>query len=580
MTDLSKFKDIFISEVEDQLQKLNDNLLLVEKEVNEGGGESVKKDVLNELMRASHTIKGSSASMGYVKLAFLAHVMEDVFDSARNDKLVITEEIINHVFVSIDNIEKSINSIKDKNEEIDFDEFSHKFKGITGVETAGIGKSQHNNAETTQTKAPENNKPVEPEKEKNKTEENTKKDTKSDEIVEAAISKIDYIKVPVKRLDLLLDLVEELLIDKMRIEQLSDKFIELKEISEHINLLISRIQYEVMESRLVPVEQVFARFPRMIRDLSQKQKKEISFEITGGEIELDRTVVDKLGEPLIHLLRNAVDHGIGNKGTIKLQAQRQSEHVIFVVENDEHGIDLERVKATAIKKGLVSSHVASTMSEQSLINFLFDPNFSTNDVVTEISGRGVGLSVVKKFIESFGGRVMVENYPDRAKFILELPLTLAIIETLLVKVKSAIFAIPFANVDRSVKVSYRNIKRMADHNMAVVDGRNVPLVDLKDVFQMAEVLSGDKDVAKNPIEDIKEDVELSTKGKDALVVLVKKGTEIGGIVVDSIVSEQEIIVKPFSSVLKNIKSFSGSTILGNGKVVLILDVVNLLKKIK
>jgi two-component system chemotaxis sensor kinase CheA len=335
-----------------------------------------------------------------------------------------------------------------------------------------------------------------------------------------------------------------------------------------------------MESRLVPVEQVFARFPRMIRDLAQRQKKEIAFVINGGEIELDRTIVDKLGEPLVHLLRNAVDHGISNKGTIKLEAQRKSEHVLFIIENDEHGINLEKVKLTVIKKNLASAQEVALMSEQQLVNFLFDGNFSTNDEVTEISGRGVGLSVVKKFIESFGGRVIVENFKDRVRFILELPLTLAIIETLLISVNDAIFAIPFSNVDRSVHVPMGNIKRMGDHNMAVVDGRNIPLIDLKEVFQLAEILADKMDKTVLEKASAPNAREKGKKDKESLVVLVKMGTEMGGILVDKILSEQEIIVKPFSSVLKNIKSFSGSTILGNGRVVLILDVMNILKKAK
>lgn len=553
MIDLSKFKTIFISEVEDQIQKLNSNLLLLEKSINSKKGSQDKSNILNEMMRASHTIKGSSASMGFNKMAFLSHVMEDIFDASRNNVLDLDTSIINRLFKSIDNIEKSLNCIKEDKNEIDYTEFSNELKTITGVNTTGVGKSDRSEkadpATVQITEASEKKEaPAKVEKEKEKAEE--------DENYE--VSKIDYIKVPVSRLDTLMDQVEELIIDRMRLKQLSMKTPQLKELANHIDLLISGIQYEVMQARLIPVEQVFARFPRMIRDLSTKQGKKINLEIKGGEIELDRTVVDKLGEPLIHLLRNAVDHGIEKEGTIKLEAIRQSESVLFIVENDGCGIDMEKVKQVAVKRGFVNPADIQKYEESQLVNLLFHANFSTSDKVTEISGRGVGLSIVKKFTDSHGGRVIVKNLPHGARFTLELPSTLAIINALLVSVGKLYFAIPFNNVERSINVGNEHIKRMADRDMALVDGINIPLIKLREVFNIKQL-------------------EGSSLEEELTTVLVKKGDELAGIVVDELVDEQEIIVKPFSSILQNIKGFSGSTILGDGRVVLILDIFNLLK---
>lgn len=581
--DIEKFKSIFVSEVEDQLEILNKNTLVLEKKIS-AGKKTIDNNILNELMRASHTIKGSSASMGFTKMAFLTHVMEDIFDAGRNKKLQITEDIINKIFKAVDNIDQSLSSIKENSSELDFGSFSDELKEMAGVNTVGVGKSVRNQEEST---IPEDEKISVQKEEKIAKSDKGEERSDGDDMTSAHVVKIDYIKVPVKRLDTLLDLVEELLIDKMRIEQLSSKIEELKQISGHISLLISGIQYEVMQARLVPVEQVFARFPRMVRDLAQKQKKRISFNISGGEIELDRTVVDKLGEPLIHLLRNAVDHGIEKEGQIKLEAKRKSERVLFVVENDGLGIDIEKVKATAIKRGLATPKEIESIEENKLIEFLFNPNFSTSEKVTEISGRGVGLSVVKKFVESFGGRVLVENSKNSVRFILELPLTIAIIESLLVNVDKHIFAIPFNNIERSVVIKTEDIKRMGDHDMAVVDGINVPLVDLRKVFHKSitteidtEASVDNKNIkkAKAPGSEKKKSNQTSAI-KNTLAVLVRKENSIAGIVIDSLVSEQEIIVKPFSSVLQGIKGFSGSTILGDGNVVLILDVINLLKYI-
>ncbi|PLX27054.1 hypothetical protein C0583_04900 [Candidatus Parcubacteria bacterium] len=411
-----------------------------------------------------------------------------------------------------------------------------------------------------------------------------------EKIEESAITKIDYIKVPVKRLDSLLDLVEELLINRMHIEEISQRNPELKNVFSHMDMLISGIQFEVTQSRLVPVEQAFARFPRMIRDLSQKENKKINFEVSGGEIELDRSVVDKLGEPLIHLLRNAVDHGITEEGKINLSAIRKSERVQFVVENIGEKINIEKIKKVALSKGLVTTQTISEMKESAIIDFIFHPNFSTKDHVTEISGRGVGLNVVKKFADSFNGRILAENTDKGARFILELPQTLAIIETLLVEVNKSIFAIPFTDIERSVKVYNTDIKRMADRDMGVIDGTNIPLIDLSESFKYVDAIkkvvhvknSEGKKISNSELtnpEELKttENQEKAIKKDHKLVVLVKKEEGMAGIVVDSLITEQEVIVKPFTSMLQNIKEFSGSTILGDGRVVLILDVLNIIK---
>lgn len=550
MVDLAKFKNIYTSEVEDKIQILNDNLLILEKkfDVERGVFTEDVDEIFNELMRSAHTIKGSSASMGYNKMAFLTHVLEDVFDAAHNDSIEINSDIINLAFKSIDSLEKSLLSIKDNDQELDFEDLANDLKNITGVNTVGVGKSVRS----------DDGNPIVQSKQEIKPKDNQEKDN-SDDIVNSAISKIDYIKVPIRRLDVLMDLVEELLIDKMRLMRFSHENEELNEISSHIELLVSSIQHEVIQSRLVPVEQVFARFPRMIRDLAHKQKKDIDFSLIGQEIELDRTVIDRLGEPLVHLLRNAVDHGVEDKGSIQLKAIRESEHVLFVVENEGVSIDVEKIKEVAIRKGVASGDVIANMEEEKLLNLIFHPNFSTSDKITEISGRGVGLSVVKGFVESFGGNVSVKRIDSGSRFLLELPLTLAIINSLLVEIGDSIFAVPYSSVLRSVNFNRSDINKMADRDMIVVDGLNVPLVRYEEIFTV------NSDGLK-----LKEENNLMT------IVLLKSKNEIIGIEVDKLLDEQEIIVKPFSSVLQGVRGFSGSTILGDGKVVLIMDIDSLL----
>ena len=601
MIDLNKFKDLFISEVEDHLQKLNDNLLALEKNPTD-------KKLMNELMRSSHTMKSSSAMMGYKKMSFLTHVMEDVFDYARNDQLKLTPEIINKLFETFDILEESLMSIKKTGKELDVDSTIKEIKEMTGVATEGTGKSPR----TPEGKPIIKNSKNQPEQEKD--DKNNELNNNNEEIVkkkseqkinfapvEEFIQRIDYIKVPVKRLDNLMSLMEELLIDRMRLEQFKDRDAKLGGVISHLNRLVSDIQYQVMQSRLVPIEQIFARFPRMIRDVAKSLGKKANLEITGGEIELDRTIVDKLGEPLVHLLRNAVDHGIKESGTIKLKAKREKDFALIIVENDGNSIDWEKVVESAVKKGIIDKRqgdylisdlklkiadfrdkkVKDIKPKSEIIDLLYNPRLSTKDKVTEISGRGVGLSVVKNFVDQIGGRIEIKSPLSEeggTRFTLELPLTLAIINSLLVEVRNSLFAIPFSNIERSVSIFREEIKSMADQDIAVIDGTDVPLVYLSKVF----ALNKGKDRKIKNAEKVKEDEKdvenFSSSGNSKItVVLVKRGSNIAGLVVDNLVNEQEIIVKSLPPVLRKTKGFSGSTILGDGKTILILDIASLLE---
>ncbi len=555
MVDVSKFKDLFISEAEDHLQKLNDNLLSLEKKPDE-------KELLHELMRSSHTLKSSSATMGYTSMAYLMHVMEDVFDYARKDLLKIDLEIINELFATFDAINNSLESIKDTGKEVDLNDRIEVIKRITNVQTEGFSKSERaedvktpasSGSTTNQTNSP-TTKPAD------------KKSSSNEQ--DDAVIEIEHIKVPVKRLDLLFDLVEELLIDKMRLESLAGDNLELKGVVNHLERLVSDIQYQVTQARLVPVDQIFARFPRMVRDLSIREKKKIDLQISGGDIELDRTIIDKLGNPLVHLLRNAIDHGIVTEGVIKLSVVRERDYALVSVEDNGNGIKYERVREEAIKRGVYSAAEAADLSRGQLIELLFNPQFSTAEKVTDISGRGVGLSAVKEFANEIGGEIRVESppkdlirpdgtVPDHAgtRFTLELPLTLAIVNSLLVTVGSQMFAIPFSNIVRAIQVPLGDVKSMGDQNVAVVNDEYVTLVHLDKLFEIK-----DAKVVEDKI----------------TVVLIRKGAELAGIVVDGLRDEQEIIVKPLPDSLKGVPGFSGSTILGDGRTIMILDIAGLL----
>jgi two-component system chemotaxis sensor kinase CheA len=323
-----------------------------------------------------------------------------------------------------------------------------------------------------------------------------------------------------------------------------------------------------MKVRMVPIERVFNRFPRMVRDLSKDLSKDITLNMSGEETELDRTVIDEIGDPLIHLIRNAIDHGIEEKdervrnkktsnGTVNLRAYQDGNSVVIEVEDDGKGIDVEKVKKKAIERGVVTQLDANAMDEKDIIELLFKPGFSTADKVSNLSGRGVGLDVVKTKIESLNGIVEVENAKGKgSKFIIRLPLTLAIIQALLVTVGDEKYAIPL-NVIRDINTidaaTIRNV-----HGQDVVLNRNsvLPIVRLG---KMLEV----KDVASDGMDEL-------------TAVVVKKGEKNAAFIVDSLIGQQEIVIKTLGKFLSGIKYIAGATILGDGQVALIVDTNSLI----
>ncbi|MDW7675080.1 MAG: chemotaxis protein CheA, partial [Bacillota bacterium] len=300
------------------------------------------------------------------------------------------------------------------------------------------------------------------------------------------------VRVDIDRLDNLMNLVGELVISKTRLEQISaaNHLAELNETIEHIDLITSDLQAVVMKVRMVPLEQVFNRFPRMVRDLAKELNKQVNLVIKGEDTELDRTVIDEIGDPLVHLLRNAIDHGIElpdnrlNKGkpaeaTLKLEAWYEGNNVVIEVQDDGQGINPEVIKAKAIEKGVITQAEAQQLDDYAIINLIFQSGFSTANKVTDVSGRGVGLDAVRTKIDALNGSVNVEtNYGQGSKFTIKLPLTLAIIQALLVQVGAETYAIPLSSIDETTHVTKQNIKRIREREVMLLRGNVLPLVRL------------------------------------------------------------------------------------------------------
>lgn len=377
------------------------------------------------------------------------------------------------------------------------------------------------------------------------------------------------VRVDIERLDVLLNLVSELIIQKTRLEGLEgiERTQSYVETVEYLERITTNLHDAVMKVRMVPVETVFNRFPRMIRDISRDLGKEVELFMSGEETELDRTVIDEIGDPLIHLLRNSCDHGIEPAekrrslgkpeiGRIELKAYQDGNNVVIEVGDDGEGIDVEKIKKKAAERGLVNKDLADNLTKKELIDFLFRPSFSTADSVSDISGRGVGLDVVKTRIEMLGGGVEVETEIGKgSRFIIRLPLTLAIIQALLVMVGDEKYAIQLSSVQRIIKVQANDIKPVQNQDVVIYRDAIVP------VLRLDKVLDVQKDCEEEP--------------KRLTIIIVKKGERLTGLVVDKILGQQEIVQKSLGKYLAGIKIITSATILGDGNVALILDVNDL-----
>lgn len=374
------------------------------------------------------------------------------------------------------------------------------------------------------------------------------------------------VRVDIEKLDVLMNLVSELIIAKNSLVAASsaegDTNTAVNEQVEYLESVTTSLHESVMKVRMVPIESVVNKFPRMIRDLSKKLNKPMELYMTGEDTELDRTVVDEIGDPLMHLLRNAADHGLEspevrkqeNKpetGSIFLNAYQDGNNVVIEVRDDGAGIDVESVKAKAVDRGVVTQEQADAMTEKEAIALLFDAGFSMSKVVTDVSGRGVGLDVVKSKIESLSGEVEVKNkLGEGSSWIIRLPLTLAIIQTLMVTIGNEKYAISLGSIETIEDVQTNDIKLVQNKEVINLRGNVIPLIRLHDILDIPQP------------EDKKESL---------VVVIVKKGDNHAGLIVDELIGQQEIVIKSMGKFIKKSKIISGATILGDGEVALILD---------
>ena len=400
------------------------------------------------------------------------------------------------------------------------------------------------------------------------------------------------IRVDIERLDKLLNLVGEFVIDRTRFAQITQELKEkypqdplvnqLNETNQIFGRHMNEIQEVIMSVRMVPIGNVFNKYPRIVRDLAKETGKEINLEIYGQETELDKTLVEELSDPLVHLIRNSVDHGIEppdereklgkpRVGTIKLSAHHEGNHIVITIEDDGRGIDPEKVRKKAIERGLISEDDVLTKKE--ILNLIFEPGFSTAEKVTNISGRGVGMDVVKKNITKLKGIVDIESELGKGTtVIIKLPLTLAIIQVLMVQVEGEIFAIPLPSIIETIRISKDEIQIIEGYEMITLRESVLPITRLKEIFRLEDKQLNNSLAYHNEMEE-----ELTNK---FFVVIVGLAEQRLGLIVDRLITQQEVVIKSLGNLLKNVKGIAGATILGNGRVALILDIGEVMEDAK
>lgn len=536
-----KYKNLFITEAEEKIADLNSALLGLEKKPSD----SV---FANNAMRAAHTLKSSAAAVNFMEISHLAHAMENFFEQVRSAGQTLAPHSIEMLFQSVDMLAVSLKAIKKGENELSTKTLIEKLQSDTPRQTP-----------------------------------NSKKEGEAGSQARAhELAPIETIKVGVATLNKLMNLAEEFLVAKMRFEETLRRtedevgkldMGELKIIAASFGRLTSDLQYYVTQAHMVPLGQLFEQTPRIVRDLAKEQGKEVELSIVGEEIELDRTVVDRLGEPLIHLLRNAVDHGIERQGKITLSAERRRDSVRVSVHNEGRPVDRDRLIEVAFSKGIIDQQTRDKYARGSdkwrgeIENLMYQ--FSTKKTVTETSGRGVGLGIVKSVIESLGGKVAIESNESGTSFILILPLTLAIVQALLIRAANQVFALPFSQVDRLVSVPFADIKKAFDQEVAVVDEEDIPMIRLNQLVapeKKSGIFLSDEELQETR-HQLKAELMIVTKPESTTSV---------GLVVDEVFSEQNIVVKPLKGILRKTKGFAGVTLLGDGRPALILDIATLI----
>jgi len=534
----------------------------------ESEGENV--DLLQEIFRAAHTIKGSSAMLGHQSMSEAAHAMESLLDDLRSRRMTVNTDVINALLHGLDTLKLLKDSITDPEaKEIDIGPAVAHLRRL--AEPGSAGDSHDSTTAAVGNKGPQGD--------ENAAAFQVTPESGNKATIQDKRQTFQSIRVDVKTLDSLMNMVEELVVDRSRMTQvgrmLESKYPddvlvhELEQTTNHVVKVINELQQDVMQVRMLPIGTLFSGFPRMVRDLAQSRGKKLDFIVEGEDTELDRTIIEQLRDPLIHLLRNAVDHGVESPeeraragkpetATVRLAAYQTEGHIIVEVEDDGRGIDVKSVKDSSVRKGFISQEEASHLTDDEAMNLIFLSGLSTLDEATEVSGRGVGMDLVKTNINGLRGSVVTWTALGKGtRFTLTLPLTVAVIQGLLVSSHGTFYVIPLEAAIEILRVEADEVKTIRNREVIRLRDDIIPLVGIDP-----------SPVSYEPVTD---------EDGRRFVVVVKDGFRSVGITVEELMEEQEFVVKPLGQYVGEVKGVAGATILGDGQVALILDVPTIIR---
>ncbi len=581
----------FITEAKEGLEKLDEEF--VELEQDPGNTE-----ILKSIFRTMHTLKGTAGFFGFKTLEGIAHFAEDILSKLRDGLVKVDEEIIDMLLRAVDHIKAIVAYIEEHKKEptdevyldflVEISNFAEKVAKRAKGEAVEEAPKEEPKEEAPKEEAQKEEAPKEEEKAeeapKAKEEpeakqepsapsppappkpEEKKEPHKAPKTIPQVTLTETHIRVDVKLLDHLMNLAGELVLARNRLVQLANEMndAELMRATQTLSLVTTEMQETIMKTRMQPIGNVFNKFPRIVRDLARSTGKKVNLHIEGADTELDRSIIEAIKDPLTHLVRNAIDHGIEYPdervqvgkppvGTLVLRAYHEGGQVIIEIEDDGRGIDIEKVKKKAIEKGLITPEEAQKMSDREALSLIFRPGFSTAEKVTNISGRGVGMDVVKTNVERLGGSIEINTVKGSGTTVrIKIPLTLAIVPALIVLSGGERYAIPQVNLKELVNIeSEEEIHRIGNSEFYRLRGQIIPLVRLSSLLQRAN------------------------GNNERSLVILTTGVMDFGLLVDEVRDSEEIVVKPLGRLLKGIPIYAGATIMGDGKVALILDVVGL-----
>ncbi len=596
--DMKEIVDSFVVETKEIFEKLDNEILLIEKSPED-------KDLVNSIFRAVHTVKGTSGFLSFDQMSIVAHRFEDVLNKLRRSDLKFQPSMMDVMLEAFDTMKILLKQVIDRDiQEIDLASTIKKLELLSSAAVSeivdrrsesGVGSSvaglQIKDQKEENTSAPkpehkiisaETTEPVQ--HEAAAVSQHSNQSQKIDKLTDTTI------RVDVGRLDHLMNLVGELVLGRNRLSQIvtSAKDIaersegtgrvmdnsvglhsegedfdrQLNETSAQIDFITTELQTAVMKTRMVQIARVFNKFPRLVRDIAKEFSKEIDLIIQGEETELDKSIIEEISDPLVHLIRNAADHGVEpaeareafgkpRRGTIRLSAGHEGNHVIIQIEDDGAGMNPDKLKEKAIEKGMITPEEAQGMKTEDAYSLIFIPGFSMAQKVSNVSGRGVGMDVVKTNVTKLNGMIAVESAMGKGtKFTLKLPLTLAIIQGLLVEVGSETFAIPLGSVLEVVNTAREEVSTVHGREVIRLRESVLPLVDISEILNVPNC---------------------DRSSRSFYTVVVGVANHKFGIVVDRMIGQKEIVIKPLGAYLKNIPGIAGSTILGDGRVIMILD---------